>query len=44
MEKGKLISEDELYDGREEAQKLTDDFIRQFDEIGKAKEAEIMEV
>jgi len=44
MEKEKLISEDELYDGREEAQKLTDDFIRQFDEIGKAKEAEIMEV
>ncbi len=44
MEKEKLISEDELYDGREEVQKLTDDFIKQFDEIGKAKEAEIMEV
>ena len=44
MEKEKLISEDDLYEGREEAQKLTDDFIKRFDEIGKAKEAEIMEV
>lgn len=44
MEKEKLISEDELYDGREEVQKLTDDFIKQFDEIGKVKESEIMEV
>ena len=44
LEKEKMIDEDELYDGREEAQTLTDKFIKQVDEIGKAKEAEIMEV
>jgi ribosome recycling factor len=44
MEKEKLISEDELYEGRDEIQELTDDFIKQIDEIGKTKEAEIMEV
>lgn len=44
MEKEKLIDEDEMYDGRDQVQKLTDDFIKQVDEIGKAKEAEIMEV
>ncbi|MGC8781245.1 MAG: ribosome recycling factor [Anaerolineae bacterium] len=44
LEKEKLISEDELHEGREKAQKLTDDFIKKIDEIGKAKEAEIMEV
>lgn len=43
LEKEKLISEDELYKGRDEVQELTDDFIKQIDEIGKAKEAEIME-
>lgn len=44
LEKEKLISEDELHEGREKAQKLTDDFIKKIDEIGKVKEAEIMEV
>lgn len=44
LEKEKLISEDELHQGRDEAQKLTDDFIKKVDEVGKAKEAEIMEV
>jgi ribosome recycling factor len=44
LEKEKLISEDELFEGRDQAQKVTDDFIKQIDEIGKAKEAEIMEV
>ncbi|MEJ5199607.1 MAG: ribosome recycling factor [Anaerolineae bacterium] len=44
LEKEKLISEDDLHEGREKAQKLTDDFIKKIDEIGKAKEAEIMEV
>jgi ribosome recycling factor len=43
LEKEKLISEDDLYKGRDEVQELTDDFIKQIDEIGKAKEAEIME-
>ncbi len=44
LEKEKLISEDDLHEGRDKAQKLTDDFIKKIDEIGKAKEAEIMEV
>lgn len=44
LEKEKLISEDELHEGRDETQKLTDDFIKKVDEVGKAKEAEIMEV
>lgn len=44
LEKEKLIAEDELYEGRDEAQKLTDNAIKKIDEIGKAKEAEIMEV
>ncbi len=44
LEKEKLISEDELHQGREDAQKLTDEYIKKIDEIGKAKEAEIMEV
>jgi ribosome recycling factor len=44
LEKEKMIDEDELYEGREEVQKLTDDFIEQVDEIGKVKKAEILEV
>jgi ribosome recycling factor len=44
LEKEKLISEDELFEGRDQVQKVTDEFIKQLDEIGKAKEAEIMEV
>ena len=44
LEKEKLIDEDELHQGREEMQEITDKFIKQVDEIGKAKEAEIMEV
>jgi len=44
LEKEKIISEDELYQGRDEVQELTDDFIKQVDSIGRAKEAEIMEV
>jgi ribosome recycling factor len=44
MEKNKEISEDDLEDAEKQVQKLTDDFIKQIDEIGKAKEAEILEV
>ncbi len=44
LEKEKMIDEDELYQGREEIQEVTDKFIEQVDEIGKAKKAEIMEV
>lgn len=44
LEKDKEISEDDMHKGREEVQKLTDDFIKQVDEVGKAKEKEILEV
>jgi ribosome recycling factor len=44
LEKEKLISEDELFEGRDRIQKVTDEYIKQVDEIGKAKEAEILEV
>jgi ribosome recycling factor len=44
FEKEKMISEDEFYKGRDEVQKLTDEYIKKVDEIGKAKEKEILEV
>ena len=44
FEKEKLISEDELKRGEEDLQKLTDRFIEEVGEMGKKKEAEIMEV
>jgi ribosome recycling factor len=44
FEKEKMISEDDLHRGMEEIQKLTDRYIERIDEVGKAKEAEIMEV
>jgi len=40
----KLVSEDEFYRGRDEVQTLTDDYVKQADEIGERKEAEIREV
>ena len=44
FEKEKLISEDDLKSGEEELQKLTDKFIDEVSELGRRKEAEIMEV
>lgn len=44
FEKEKMISEDDFYTGRDELQKLTDDYIKKVDEIGAAKEKEILEV
>ena len=44
MEKEKLISEDEHYRGREDMQKLTDKYVEQVDEVGRAKEEEVKEV
>ena len=43
LEKEKMINEDELFEARDKVQHLTDDYIKQIDEIGKAKEAEILE-
>jgi len=39
-----MISEDELERGESEVQKLTDQHIGQIDELGKAKETEIMTI
>ena len=44
FEKEKLISEDDFYHGRDEIQKLTDDYIKKADEVGAAKEKEILEI
>lgn len=44
FEKEKLISEDDLERGESEIQKLTDQFISQIDETGKAKEQDILHV
>jgi ribosome recycling factor len=43
-EKEKLISEDDFFRGKDEVQELTDGFIKEIDEIGKRKEAELMEI
>ena len=43
-EKEKLISEDELKDGEEQLQHLTDRYIEMIDILGARKEKEIMEV
>ena len=44
FEKEKLITEDDFYFGRDELQKLTDEYIKKVDEIGAAKEKEILEI
>ncbi len=44
MKKDKEISEDEMFRLQEEAQKATDTFIKQIDEIAAGKEKEVMEV
>jgi ribosome recycling factor len=44
MEKDKEISEDQMHDGQESVQKLTDTFVGKVNDILKAKEKEIMEV
>lgn len=44
MKKDKDISEDEMFRLQEEAQKATDAFIKQIDEIAAGKEKEVMEV
>ena len=44
FEKEKMISEDEMYRGKDELQELTDKYVERVGEIGKIKEQEIMEV
>lgn len=44
LEKEKLIGEDELFAGKEELQKITDEYIDWAGDIGKTKEEEIMSI
>lgn len=44
LEKDKEISEDDLKRGEKDVQALTDDFIKQIDDIIEAKEQEVMEI
>ncbi len=44
MEKDKEISEDQMHDGQEQVQKLTDTYIDKINTILKKKETEILEV
>lgn len=44
MEKAKDVSEDQMHDGQDQIQKLTDSYVEKVNEILKAKEAEVMEV
>ncbi|MBX3048719.1 MAG: ribosome recycling factor [Anaerolineales bacterium] len=44
FETEKMITEDELKRGEDDVQKLTDEIISQIDQIGQAKEKEVMEV
>jgi ribosome recycling factor len=44
FEREKLISEDEMYRGKDRLQELTDEYVERVGEIGEHKEQEIMEV
>ena len=43
-EKEKEFSEDDRHTEEQDLQKLTDQFIKELDEIGKEKEKELMEI
>jgi ribosome recycling factor len=44
FEKEKMISEDDFFRAKDAVQELTDESIEKTDEIGKRKEAEVMEI
>lgn len=44
LNKDKEITEDELHDGEDKVQKITDKFIKEVDDMAKKKEADIMEI
>lgn len=44
MQKASDITEDDLKDGEEELQKITDDFIKEIDKEAEKKEKEVMEI
>jgi ribosome recycling factor len=44
LEKEKLVSEDDYYRGKDKMQELTDRLIEKIDEVGSAKEEQVLEV
>ncbi len=44
LEKEKMITKDDFYEGKDEVQSLTDDFAKKAGEVGQAKEDEIMSI
>lgn len=44
FEKDSLISEDDFYKGKDDLQELTDQYINKVDQLGAAKEKEIIEI
>lgn len=44
MEKASEITEDDLKDGEEEVQDLTDEYIKEIDKLAAAKQEEVMEI
>jgi ribosome recycling factor len=44
FEKEKMITEDDFYQGRDELQKLTDEYIEKVEKVGVTKEKEILEI
>ena len=44
MQKASEITEDDLKNGENELQKITDEFVKKVDEIASAKEKEVMEI
>lgn len=44
LENEKEITEDDFYEARDRLQKLTDDYIKRLDEVGRDKEQEILQV
>jgi ribosome recycling factor len=44
LEKEKMVSEDDFYRGKDRMQELTDQYVEETDELGAAKEKQIMEV
>ena len=42
LNKDKAITEDELHDGEDEVQKITDKYVKEIDDMAKKKEADIM--
>ena len=44
MQKASEITEDDLKNGEDEIQKITDGFVKDIDKVAQAKEKEVMEI